>query len=183
MLGSTEFPRSLQRDCYSCGARSCYMVSEFFGLDLPYSKVKRLVETDHDGTRVKPMIRFFRSRGLKVAERRTTKMRDLEHALEHGGVVLVHVDGDHFAVVHAMSAKWVWLADPSIFRQLGRRICNFSMSGGRGLTSAVRRSYLGDLEDTHIRGASRAGHVAPEGAGGVARGEPSAARGEPGAAR
>jgi ABC-type bacteriocin/lantibiotic exporter with double-glycine peptidase domain len=129
-VGRVDFRRSLQTDDYSCGARAVFMISNHFGLGVSYQKVKTAVRTTAgDGTPVVPMIRFLRERGLKVNHCPSMNVRSLRRALQRDAVVLVHLDGDHFGVVHAMSLEYVYLADPSIFRQRGPRISKVAFAG------------------------------------------------------
>ena len=122
MIGTGLFPRSLQKDDYSCGARAVYMIAKYFRLPHRYKEVKKAVGTTEDsGTSVKPMIRFFREHQLKTNHQPQMRFRDLRRALKNGAVVLVYLDGDHYGVVHAVTSEFVYLADPSLVRQLGRR--------------------------------------------------------------
>jgi ABC-type bacteriocin/lantibiotic exporter with double-glycine peptidase domain len=116
VIGTTNFKRSLQRDSYSCGARSVFMILQHFGSTLKYSEVKEALGTDEEGTKVKAMIKCLRAHGLRVGHRPDMSFKKLQKALANNAIVLVHLDGDHFGVVHGMSERRVYLADPSIAR-------------------------------------------------------------------
>ena len=123
MLGTADFKRSFQLDDYSCGPRSAYMIVRHFGIWwAPYLKVKKDLKTTEDGVTVRPILQFFRKHKLKTRYMPTMYFRDLKAALSRDAVVMVHVDGDHLAVVHGVTDSHVYLADPSVMRTLGRRI-------------------------------------------------------------
>ena len=68
------------------------------------------------------MIRLLRGRGFRVGYRPEMSWRELVGALRAGGVAILHVDGDHFIVVHGVDGdECVRLADPSLLRCLRRR--------------------------------------------------------------
>jgi len=123
VLGTADFKRSYQLDDYSCGAHSAYMIARHFGIWwVPYTKVKRQLKTNEDGTTLRPILQFFRKHKLKTNYRPNMYFKDLKGALARDAVVMVHVDGDHLAVVHGMTDSHVYLADPSIVRTFGRRV-------------------------------------------------------------
>ena len=121
-VGTLDVERSFQLDNYSCGARSVYMITRFFGIDHSYAAVKAGVGCTTEGTNVRPMIDFFREVGLRVRPMPDMGLRDMRKVFEQGGLVLAHVDGDHFIVVNGLSNKTVYLADPSPVRTFGRSI-------------------------------------------------------------
>jgi ABC-type bacteriocin/lantibiotic exporter with double-glycine peptidase domain len=122
-----QFLRSIQLDSFSCGSHSVFMVLRFFGITLRHGRVKTLLGTNPEtGTTIEPMVRLLRRRGLRVGYRPKIGWRGLLSALARGRVAIVHLDGDHLAVVHGVvrSAEGynVLIADPSLFRCRGRRI-------------------------------------------------------------
>jgi ABC-type bacteriocin/lantibiotic exporter with double-glycine peptidase domain len=114
-IGTKDFKRCWQMDEYSCGARSVYMILRHYGFKISYREVKEGVECDPDGTEVKPIRRFLKEFGLPMRYQPTMYMKDLKKALADGGVVIVAVDGDHYAVVHGMDLKKkvMAIADPA----------------------------------------------------------------------
>jgi predicted double-glycine peptidase len=112
-----QFLRSIQLDSFSCGSHSVFMVLRFFGITLRHGRVKTLLGTNPEtGTAIEPMVRLLRRRGLRVGYKPNLSWRELLNALRRGGVVLVALDGDHFAVVHAADHRRVFVADPSLLR-------------------------------------------------------------------
>jgi ABC-type bacteriocin/lantibiotic exporter with double-glycine peptidase domain len=131
LAGATHFRRSLQLDFYSCGARSVFAVLRHFDRALPYPAVKKRLGTSWShGTSVLPMVKLMRARGLRVGHRPLMSWRELIRALKRNAAVLVHLDGDHLAVVHGADAQRVYLADPALTRCLWRS--QPSSRGGRG---------------------------------------------------
>ena len=115
-VGTCDFPRYLQMDQYSCGARSVYAICRHWGVSKSYGDVKEELGCTEDGVNVQPMVQFLRAQGFRVGYRPTMYMKDLKKTFEKGGVALIHVDGDHFVVVHGMSNKYIAIADPSFYR-------------------------------------------------------------------
>jgi ABC-type bacteriocin/lantibiotic exporter with double-glycine peptidase domain len=99
------------------------LIAAFFGADVTYAEVKDAVRTDRDGTAEDDIVRFLRAQRLRCEPRSKLTFAQLVDALRTGGVVLVGLDGDHYGVVHAYDEDEdeVYLADPSIRRQLGTR--------------------------------------------------------------
>ncbi len=124
MIGYPDFPRELQFTGYTCGPCCTYAIASFFGADVSYREVRDSVRTTPDGTSEDAIVRFLREHKFRVAPRDTLTWRELLTALRGGNVVLVGLDGDHYGVVHAYDEDYdeVYLADPSLRRQLGRRI-------------------------------------------------------------
>lgn len=102
--------RAVQRD-----------VLQHFGRTVDYEAVKRALRTARDGTSTGDILRYLRRRGLVAQPCRMT-MRELTRALTQGCVVLAYVDGDHVAVVYGVDKEHVYVADPSLWRSLGRRV-------------------------------------------------------------
>jgi len=122
-VGISVFRRSIQLDSYSCGVHSVAMIVRHFGDDTPFFRLKKeLGCSPEKGTRVHSMIRAFRARKLRVQHNYRMRFRELQAALKKGRLLLVHLDGDHFGVVHGYDSKYVYLADPAPFRLLGTRM-------------------------------------------------------------
>lgn len=112
-VGTPKFRTSYQKDDYSCGARCVYMILRHFGRKVKYSRVKdQCLTTVQNGTNVSALIGTLRFYGLKVGARPRMAVRGLRKALKSNAVVLVHVDGDHFAVVHGRDHRFTYIADP-----------------------------------------------------------------------
>lgn len=116
-----EFKRTIQQDKYSCGAHATYMILHHFDVETTYEKTKKRLGTNPDwGTSVVSMVSLFRKHRLRVGYYPFMRYRKLISALNLGAIVLVHLDGGHFGVVHGMSSTSVYLADPS-YRKMGSR--------------------------------------------------------------
>jgi len=99
------------------------MILHHFGDRSPYRRLKReLGCTPEKGTRVHAMIKAFRKRKLHVQHNYRMRFRELQAALKKEKLLLVHLDGDHFGVVHGCDAKYVYLADPAPLRLLGTKM-------------------------------------------------------------
>lgn len=124
MIGYADFPRTVQFRGYTCGPCCAYSIATFFGADVSYGDVKDALGTDRDGTEERSIVKFLRAHGMRVKPRPRLAWRELLKGLAQKYVVLVGLDGDHYGVVHAYDADEdeVYLADPSIRRQLGRRV-------------------------------------------------------------
>jgi ABC-type bacteriocin/lantibiotic exporter with double-glycine peptidase domain len=118
------FPRSLQRDTYSCGARAVYTVFQHFQRALPYSEVVSRLKTDCDGTNVKPMLNLLREQGFSAGRYTRMSFEQLLRALARQSVLILDVDGGHFLVCHGVDllAERVYVSDPSIWRTWGRTL-------------------------------------------------------------
>lgn len=123
MYGYRKFPRSLQRDEYSCGARSAYMILKHFEIPVTYPELKKKLGTNaDDGTASTSLRDTLRAYGLRVPVPVARTKKDLRHCLKNGGVALASVDGDHYAVIHAMKKDGsVYIADPSLVRSFRRK--------------------------------------------------------------
>lgn len=121
-MGISVFKRSIQLDNYTCGAHSVSMILHHFGDRTPFRTLKKELGSHPDkGTTVHAILRAFRSRNFSVTRNCSMSMRDLKKALKEDCLVLAHVDGDHYVVVHDFKDGFVFVADPSILRLLGRK--------------------------------------------------------------
>jgi ABC-type bacteriocin/lantibiotic exporter with double-glycine peptidase domain len=116
-VGVANFRRSLQRDDYTCGTRCVHMILRHHGKLMPFGTLKRVLRTNPDhGTAIEPMVSLLRKKGFRVGYRPRINMRELRASLRNGAVAIVHLDGDHLAVVHGMDDSYVYVADPSFYR-------------------------------------------------------------------
>jgi len=123
VIGTLDFKRSFQIDFHTCGPTSAYMVARHFNSRVSYSTVKEELNPNREwGTSIRALINFFRKRKFRVGYRPSMRFKELKRALARGAIVMVHIDGDHLGVVHAVSQEEVYLADPSIWRTWGNRI-------------------------------------------------------------
>ena len=116
-----KFYRSIQEDGYSCGAHSVYMILRHFGKGVSYTETVRLLGMTEDGTDIIPIIKTLRHFDLRVGYYPRIRYSRLQHLLELKAVCLVHLDSSHFGVVHGVTSKRVFLADPSYRKMKDRR--------------------------------------------------------------
>ena len=121
VVGTLDFPRHIQWDGYSCGARCTSAIAEHYGLDVSYDDIKTEVNLDEDGTAMTPIMKFFRRRGLSAGRHRKMSWKQFVSALQREAVVLVDLDGTHWSVAYAASSSHVWVSNP-VLRQFQRKI-------------------------------------------------------------
>jgi ABC-type bacteriocin/lantibiotic exporter with double-glycine peptidase domain len=110
-----DFPRSIQLDGYSCGAKSTYMILKYFGKRCCPATVERWLGTTADGTSSTDIKRVLRKHGLKVAVHTYMNLRDLKSAIDSGCPVLVSLyDGWHYSIVYGYSPGYVFVMNPSL---------------------------------------------------------------------
>jgi ABC-type bacteriocin/lantibiotic exporter with double-glycine peptidase domain len=61
-----HFPRSIQLDYYSCGAKSTYMILKHFGKRCSSDSVEKQLGTDEDGASPNDIKRVLRKYGLSI---------------------------------------------------------------------------------------------------------------------
>jgi ABC-type bacteriocin/lantibiotic exporter with double-glycine peptidase domain len=120
--GVVAFPRSRQRDGYSCGSRSVYAVIRHFGRAGDHASVAAALGTTEEGTAATPMIAYLRRRGLRAGRHPRLRLAGLRRAFAAGKVAIVDFGGVHWAVAHAMDDDHVWVADPSAYGTPGTRM-------------------------------------------------------------
>jgi predicted double-glycine peptidase len=109
------FPRSIQLDGYSCGAKSTYMILKYFGRSCTATSVEAELRTDEDGTSSTDIKPRLRKHGLKVHVNANMGLRDLKAAINAGSPVLVSLyDGWHYSVVYGYSPGYVFVMNPSL---------------------------------------------------------------------
>ncbi len=119
-----NFPRTLQLDGWTCGARSVYSVLRYFGKRCTVKSVENDLRTDFSGTDVSDIIRVFQKHHLKASERKHCRLYDLRNAIDDGNPVLVSVDdGSHYSVVFGYSKSCFYVMNPAIIGSSGSLIC------------------------------------------------------------
>ena len=121
VIGTPDFPRHLQWNGYSCGARCVRMLTSYYGIDVSYDHIVNGIGMTEDGSSATPIVKYLRSCGLSAGYHRNMNMEQLEAALRRKAVVIVDMDNAHWCVVHAMNHTWAWVANPSV-AQLGRQV-------------------------------------------------------------
>ena len=109
------FPRSIQLDGYSCGAKSTYMILRYFGIPCTAASVERWLGTTADGTSPVDIKRVLRKHGLKAVIHVRMNLRDLKAAINAGSPVLVSLyKGEHYSVLFGHSPGHVFVMNPSL---------------------------------------------------------------------
>jgi len=129
-----NFPRSIQLNEYSCGAKSVYCILQYFGIRCTPESVERLLRTDEDGTDVSDIKRVFKRYHLNC---RT--LRDLKTAIDDDCPILVSLyDSEHYAVVYGYSSGHIFVMNPSL---------DFTEEGVGSLKCAVRNDQFRRIWD------------------------------------
>ena len=110
-----NFPRSIQLDFYSCGAKSTYMVLKYLGKPCTHETVERQLGTTTDGTSPSDIKRVLRNHGLEVKVNTKMGIRDLKAAIQNDSPVIVSLyDGWHYSVVYGISDTHIFVMNPSL---------------------------------------------------------------------
>jgi ATP-binding cassette subfamily B protein len=105
-----NFPRSLQLDYYSCGAKSVYTILKYFGKQCTPLSIERQLGTTWEGTSRRDIRRVLQRHGLKC---RT--ISNLKSAIDDGYPVLVSThDRWHYSVVYGSSSSAFFVMNPSL---------------------------------------------------------------------
>ncbi len=110
-----NFPRSLQLDSYSCGAKSIYCILQYYDKQCTPDSVERLLKTDEDGTSVRDIKRVFRQYHLNCRTLKRPGLRDLKAAINNDCPVLITLnDGEHYSVVFGYTDSHIFVSNPSL---------------------------------------------------------------------
>ncbi len=110
-----NFPRSIQLDGYTCGAKSTYMVLRYFGKRCTPASVEAELGTTYAGTPRTTIKRVLRKHGFRIRVNTDMSLRDLKAAVAAGCPVIVRLyDGWHYSVVYGYSDKHVFVMNPSL---------------------------------------------------------------------
>ena len=110
-----NFPRSVQLDSYSCGAKSVYCILKYFGKRCTPESVERLLDTDEDGTGLSEIKRVLKRYGLTYRTLRKPGLRDLKVAIDDDCPILISLyDGEHYAVVYGYSSSHMFVMNSSL---------------------------------------------------------------------
>ena len=110
-----SFPRSIQLDWYTCGAKSTYMVLRYFGKRCTPSSVEDELGTTYAGTPRTAIKRVLRKHGFRIRVNTDMSLRDLKSAIHAGSPVIVRLyDGWHYSVVYGYSDRHVFVMNPSL---------------------------------------------------------------------
>jgi ABC-type bacteriocin/lantibiotic exporter with double-glycine peptidase domain len=106
----SNFPRSIQLDSFSCGAKSVYCILQYYDRQCTPESVEEQLNTDKDGTAVSDIKRVFRQYHLNC---RT--LRDLKAAIDDDCPVLISLyDGSHYSIIYGYSDSHIFVSNPSL---------------------------------------------------------------------
>jgi ATP-binding cassette subfamily B protein len=104
-----KFPHVWQVDEMDCGAACLAMACRHFGRAVSLPHVRRLVHMGIDGTSLAGIAAGAESLGLRVRSVKASKSRLEELPVP----AIVHLEGNHWAVLHDVEDRRVRLADPA----------------------------------------------------------------------
>ena len=111
----SAFPRSIQLDDYSCGAKAVYCILQFYGKRSTPKSVKEQLHTDEDGTSVSDIKRVFRRYHLNYRTLRKPGLRHLKAAIDDECPVLISLyGGSHYSVIYGFSDSHIFVSNPSL---------------------------------------------------------------------
>jgi len=134
-----NFPRSVQLDFYSCGAKSVFTILRFYRKHCTPRSVEKELHTDSDGTSVSDIKRVLKRHGLKYRTLKKPGLRDLKASIDDDCPVLVSLyDSEHYAVVYGYSSTHIWLMNSSV---------DFTEDGVGSLMCAMRKDRFKRMWD------------------------------------
>jgi ABC-type bacteriocin/lantibiotic exporter with double-glycine peptidase domain len=119
-----NFPRTIQLDGWTCGARSVYSILRYFGKRCTVKSVERELRTDWEGTDVADIKKVFQNHHLKPVEKKNCHISDLRKAIDDGKPVLISThDSWHYAVAYGYSNTYIFVMNPAIIGSCGNLWC------------------------------------------------------------
>jgi predicted double-glycine peptidase len=110
-----DFPRSIQLDDYSCGAKSVFTILHFYKKPCTPESVEKQLHTDSDGTSVSDIKRILKRHGLIYRTLRKSGLRELKAAINNGYPILITLyDLEHYAVVYGFSSSHMFVMNSSV---------------------------------------------------------------------
>ncbi|MFT2139152.1 peptidase domain-containing ABC transporter [Bacillus cereus] len=102
-----------QNDLKDCGPACLAMISRYYGLTMPISKIREIAGTDLQGTNIKGLIEAGERLGFEVKGVKATNKNALEeiqlpaiaHIVVNGGLL-------HYVVIHKIKKNKIYIADP-----------------------------------------------------------------------
>jgi ABC-type bacteriocin/lantibiotic exporter with double-glycine peptidase domain len=127
------FPRSIQLDGYSCGAKSTYMILRYFDCRCTAASVEQCLRTTADGTSSSDIKRVLREHALKTVVHIRMNLQGLKSAIDAGSPVLVSLyHGEHYSVVYGYSPGYIFVMNPSLGK-MGSLKCAVGLAQWRGM--------------------------------------------------
>ena len=110
-----NFHHSIQLDGYSCGAQCAYSILRYWNKKCTIDSVRDALGTDEKGyTSQTSIYKLFRRRGLKISDRKRTKIGDIMEAIDdYEAPMLITVDDEfHWCVVYGYSEGKIFVMNP-----------------------------------------------------------------------
>jgi ABC-type bacteriocin/lantibiotic exporter with double-glycine peptidase domain len=105
-----DFPRSIQLDGYSCGAKSVYTILRCYNKHCTPLSVERELQMKHEGTSIINIKRVLKQHRLKYR-----KIRGLKSAINDGHPALVSLfDHLHYSAIYGYSKSDYFVINPSL---------------------------------------------------------------------
>ncbi|WP_430981536.1 peptidase domain-containing ABC transporter [Bacillus thuringiensis] len=113
MLLKKKFPYVKQQDLKDCGPACLTMISRYYGMNMPISKIREVAGTDLQGTNIKGLIEAGERLGFEVKGVKATNLEALfdiplpaiAHVVVNGGFL-------HYVVIHKIKKNKIYVADP-----------------------------------------------------------------------
>ena len=110
-----DFPRSIQLDDYSCGAKAVFCILQFHNKQCTPESIEKELHTDSDGTSVPDIKRVLKRHCLKCHTLKKPGLRELKTSINDGYPVLVSLyDSEHYAVVYGYSSSHIFVMNSSV---------------------------------------------------------------------
>ena len=110
-----NFPRSIQLDYHSCGAKAVYSILLYYKKRCTPRSVEHDLKTDADGTGVSDIRRVFKKYGLECRTVRKPRLQDLKVEIDKGHPALVTTfDGEHYSVCYGYSTSGLFISNSSL---------------------------------------------------------------------
>ena len=136
-----NFPRSIQFDYYSCGAKSVYCILRYYDRQCTPESVEQQLHTDENGTDVSDIKRVFERYHLKCRTLRKPGLRELKAAIDNGHPVLITLyDFEHYVVFVGYSPTHVFIINSSL---------DFTSDGVGSIGCAVRKDQFRNAWDKY----------------------------------
>jgi len=117
-----DFPRSIQLDGYSCGAKSVYTILRYYDKRCTPLSVEKELHATYEGTSIPYIKGILNRHGMRY---RT--ISNLKNAIDDGSPVLVSTHGHwHYSVIYGYySSSHYFVMNPSL-GDMGRLSCAIS---------------------------------------------------------
>ena len=105
-----NFPRSIQLDGYSCGAKSLHSILRYYNKRCTPLSVEKELHTTYEGTAILDIKRVLKRHGLKYR-----KIKDLKNAIDRGHPLLISTHKWwHYSVCYGYAASGYFVMNPSL---------------------------------------------------------------------